>query len=356
MSAQSMFELIFHGTGCSSGVPNITCLTSKPVTCETCGLAAQPSGWKNKRRNTGAIVRVRSAPGSERVIVIDVGKTFLAAALDLFPRYDLRRIDAVLLTHGHADAINGLDDLRSWTLGELRIQDKIDVYLSEATMSDVKRGFPYLVSKEFATGSGHIPQFKWHIIEANKPLRLDGLDFDIIPIDVYHGNLPITQHTPLSGPGATVTPEPYLCFGFIFGTIMVYMSDVSGIPDQAWNTIEASGAGGPHPYQIFAVDCLRLTRLVAHFGVKDAIDAAIRLNAYRTCLFGFGHENPHDIWDLIARNVGGQNLGPIRPSAQKALDRASELGVQRKPGMRVGPVYDGENFRVLDGILCEHEN
>ncbi|KAG8732943.1 hypothetical protein FRC11_009886, partial [Ceratobasidium sp. 423] len=63
----------------------------------------QPSGWKNKRRNTGAIVRVRGATGSERVIVIDVSKTFLAGALDLFPRYDLRRIDAVLLTHGHAD-------------------------------------------------------------------------------------------------------------------------------------------------------------------------------------------------------------------------------------------------------------
>ncbi|KDN49097.1 hypothetical protein RSAG8_02450, partial [Rhizoctonia solani AG-8 WAC10335] len=355
MSTQS-FELIFHGTGCSSGVPNVTCLTSKPVTCETCGLAAQSSGWKNKRRNTGAIIRTRSATGSERVIVIDVGKTFLAAALDLFPRYDLRQIDAVLLTHGHADAINGLDDLRSWTLGELRIQDHIDVYLSEATMSDVRRGFPYLVSKEYATGSGHIPQFKWHIIEAHKPLRLDGLDFDIIPVDVYHGNLPTPRHTSLSDPGAIQAPDPYLCFGFIFGTLMVYMSDVSGIPDRTWNTIEALGGSGPHPYQIFAVDCLRLTRLVAHFGVKDAIDAAIRLNAYKTCLFGFGHETPHDIWELIARNIGGYELESVRPSAQKALDRVSELGVQRKQGLEIGPVYDGERIMVIDGILCEREN
>ncbi|CAE6451772.1 unnamed protein product [Rhizoctonia solani] len=349
------FELIFHGTGCSSGLPNITCLTSKPVTCETCELATHPSGWKNKRRNTGAITRIRSAAGSERIIVIDVGKTFLAAALDLFPRYDLRRIDAVLLTHGHADAINGLDDLRSWTLGDLRIQDHIDVYLSEATMNDVKRGFPYLVSKEFATGSGHIPQFKWHIIEGYKPLRLDGLDFDIIPVDVYHGNLPTPRHTTRPDFGAVQAPDPYLCFGFIFGTLMVYMSDVSGIPDQTWDTIDTLGGSGPHPYHIFAVDCLRLNRLVAHFGVKDAIDAAIRLNAYKTCLFGFGHENPHDIWDLIARYVGGQELGPVRPSAQKALDCVSEMGVQRKLGLRVGPVYDGKCLRVIDGTT-RHAN
>ncbi len=38
-----------------------------------------------------------------RTIVIDVGKNFQAAAVEWFPKYGLRRIDAVLITHAHAD-------------------------------------------------------------------------------------------------------------------------------------------------------------------------------------------------------------------------------------------------------------
>ncbi|CCO32730.1 alpha-1,2-mannosyltransferase [Rhizoctonia solani AG-1 IB] len=134
----------------------------------------------------------------------------------------------------YTKAINGLDDLRSWTLGEQRIQDHVDVYLSEATMNDVKRGFPYLISKEFATGSGHIPQFKWHIIENNRPLRLDGIEFDITPINVYHGNLPMPQNSSASNPNLAPIPEPmgnYCKEGSAPVSLLFYCRDESA----AWN-------------------------------------------------------------------------------------------------------------------------
>ncbi|KAG8769418.1 hypothetical protein FRC12_004985 [Ceratobasidium sp. 428] len=288
--SQSNFEFIFHGTGSSSSLPNITCLTSKPVTCETCASTLTPEGEKNKRRNTGGIVRMRgsmSDPSSERVLVIDVGKTFLAAALDLFPQHDLRRIDAVLLTHGHADAVNGLDDLRTWTLGKNRIQDHIDVYLSPETMQVISRSFPYLVSKEHATGSGNVSnisriyplfclniyqvaEFKWHIIEESQPFEIEGLDIDITPVAVHHGWLaPHKRSNEMGsnghqGEAPLAAQEPYMCFGFMFADILIYMSDVSYIPDTAWEVISARSGS----FEAFIVDCLRIEHHVSHYGIK----------------------------------------------------------------------------------------
>lgn len=167
--ASEPFELIFMGTGTSSSVPHVDCLTAPPGAeqCRTCLSTLYPEGKKNIRvsrliiahsptplpvnqRNTSAVVRMRGPdgvrryvltlglvliPGNDvrndlRTIVIDVGKNFQTAAVEWFPKYGLRRIDAVLITHAHADgqyqlcakhlgqlltvclAMNGLDDLR----------------------------------------------------------------------------------------------------------------------------------------------------------------------------------------------------------------------------------------------------
>ncbi|KAF8602354.1 hypothetical protein BDV93DRAFT_494878 [Ceratobasidium sp. AG-I] len=358
-SPKSTFELIFHGTGCSSSIPNITCVTSKPVQCETCAASFVSEGWKNKRRNTGGIVRLTTKiPNSEAVketvVVIDTGKTFLAAALDLFPRYGLRRIDAVLLTHGHADAMNGLDDLRGWTLGKNRIQDYIDVYLSESTLKDVRRSFPYLVSKEHATGSGNVAEFRWHVFEDNKPFHIDGTDIDITPIAVHHGQLsPLKKTTAAEENQLVSVPEPYFCSAFIFGDIMVYMSDVSFIPPEAWQTIEASRGEGARGYQIFVVDCLRMEAIVSHFGMKEVVESAKRINAKRTYVVGFGHEIPHDGWDKIARVIGGEDEGEVRTLVRKALDKLPTLGVGIEKGLWVRPAYDGQRVVVEGGKVWD---
>lgn len=122
-------EAIFLGTGTSGSVPNVSCITAPPheEQCQTCLSTLTPEGRKNARRNTSAVVRVDCVGGGEtyvassspwitfirrliiiylhllRTILIDAGKNFQAAALEWFRKYHLRRIDAVLLTHGHAD-------------------------------------------------------------------------------------------------------------------------------------------------------------------------------------------------------------------------------------------------------------
>jgi len=87
------------GTGTSEGVPRVSCLTECPVTCKTCKDAVLV-GSKNRRRNCSLLLRAKDATtGNEAHIVIDVGKFFYESALEWFPKYQLRNIDAVLLTH-----------------------------------------------------------------------------------------------------------------------------------------------------------------------------------------------------------------------------------------------------------------
>lgn len=59
-----------------------------------------PEGWKNKRGNTSVVVRRKAGAGQWKNIVVDVGKTFIEQTRRFFPRWGVKTIDAVLLTHG----------------------------------------------------------------------------------------------------------------------------------------------------------------------------------------------------------------------------------------------------------------
>src|SRR5580700_9197218 len=92
-------SLTFLGTGTSMGVPTLGCR------CAIC-TSADPH---DKRLRPSVLVRWNeAATGIERAVVIDTGPDFREQAL----RAGLRRVDAVLFTHGHADHILGVDDLR----------------------------------------------------------------------------------------------------------------------------------------------------------------------------------------------------------------------------------------------------
>ncbi|KAG8737240.1 hypothetical protein FRC10_008410 [Ceratobasidium sp. 414] len=68
------------------------------------------------------------------------------------------------------------------------------------------------------------------------------------------------------------------------------MSDVSYIPEGAWEVIKARS----NSFEVFIVDCLKLEHHISHFGIKEVVEAAKRVNAQQTYVVGFGHEIPHD--------------------------------------------------------------
>ncbi|CAB4411049.1 unnamed protein product [Rhizophagus irregularis] len=270
MSSNKVTEIIFLGTGTSSGVPVIACLTDPEQNCETCMSTLTPEGEVNVRRNTSLLVRVNHEDGRVRNIVIDCGKTFYVSALKWWPYHKLRQLDAIILTHPHADAINGLDDLRAWTLNKV-IQEYIPIYLTNNTLEAVKTLFPYIVDAKQATGGGDLPAFQWNLIDPNRPFTVEGLEF--IPLPVHHGKY-------------FTTNEPYIYVGFKFDNI-TYISDCNFIPEDILTKIQGS--------KILILDALNYQEHSSHFSIDQAINISRNLNPIpnRTYLTGFSHAVEH---------------------------------------------------------------
>ena len=90
-------RVLVLGTGTSHGVPMIGC------DCAVCR-SADP---RDRRARSSALLRF-----GERQVLIDAAAELRVQAL----AFGLRRVDAVLLTHAHADHVSGLDDLRTFNL------------------------------------------------------------------------------------------------------------------------------------------------------------------------------------------------------------------------------------------------
>ncbi|TPX37496.1 hypothetical protein SmJEL517_g00729 [Synchytrium microbalum] len=302
-------------------IPNIACLTAQVKTCKVClstlptlrigdedGVVPQSDLFvKNRRRNTSAVIRYRHSDSTLRTVLIDCGKSFYEACMQWFVRYGLRKIDALILTHGHADAMNGLDDLRQFTIGpeSYRCQSHIDIHLSKETMKVVGGVFPYLVDSAKATGGGDIPTTQFHIFDQHGPAPFSTGELEIIPFEVYHG---------VYNDGKT----PFICNGFRMGPLS-YVSDVSFIPEEAMNIMRGS--------QVIVIDALRLFGShISHFGVDEAIEALLILKPKVGYLVGFSHASDHD--DV------NQYL-----SANKALAEAC---------IHVEAAYDGQRVSLAD--------
>ncbi|GJP79978.1 hypothetical protein CLOP_g10205 [Closterium sp. NIES-67] len=192
-------EIIFVGTGTSEGIPRVSCLTNPDKTCPVCEAATLP-GNKNRRRNTSLLLRHcthangHAQPVVTRNILIDAGKFFYHSALQWFPYHSIRHIDAVLITHSHADAIGGLDDLRDWTNN---VQDDIPVYASHRDLKVMEKTHYYLVDTSSLIPGTAVSALHFHAIDA-APFHVHSLK--VTPLPVWHG-------------------ANYLSFGYRFGDV-----------------------------------------------------------------------------------------------------------------------------------------
>ncbi|KAK2447551.1 Metallo-hydrolase/oxidoreductase superfamily protein [Trifolium repens] len=272
--------LIFLGTGCSSMVPNVMCLInpSNPI-CSVCAqsLSIPPEKNPNYRCNTSLLIDYCGSNGNHNYILIDVGKTFRETVLRWFVPHRIPKIDSIILTHEHADAVLGLDDIRAvQPFSPINDIDPTPIYLSQHSMDSIQEKFPYLVQKKRKEGSEirRVAQIAWNIIkdDCNQPFFASGLKFT--PLPVMHG-------------------EDYICLGFLFGekSRVAYISDVSRIPASTEYVISKSGAG---QLDLLILDSLyRTGSHNVHLCFPQTLETVKRLCPKQTLLIGMTHEFDH---------------------------------------------------------------
>lgn len=273
-------SLIFLGTGCSSAVPNVLCLIqpcNPPCNVCTQSLSIPPENNPNYRCNTSLLVDYRSDDGQHKYILIDVGKTFREQVLRWFTHHMIPQVDSIILTHEHADAVLGLDDIRAvQPFSPINDIEPTQIFLTQYAMESVAEKFPYLVQKKLKEGQEvrRVAQLDWNIIKSDldEPFVSSGLQF--VPLPVMHG-------------------EDYISLGFLFGikSRIAYISDVSRFPASTEHVISKTGAG---QLDLLILDTLYKTGSHnTHFCFPQTLDAVKRLCPKQALLIGMTHEFDH---------------------------------------------------------------
>lgn len=213
------------GCGSSMGVPRITGEWGK---CD-------PNEIKNKRRRCAMLVR-KTSPQGETLVLIDAGADMRHQILDV----GVSTLDAVLLTHEHADHIFGLDDLRAFALES---REQVPVYMTDETYDSVRVKFDYCF--EQAEGSYYPAILNRMKINYDQAFSIDGAGgkIDILPVKVTHGSID--------------------CTAFLIEGVM-YSADLNDIPQSSRYAFEN--------LDIWVIDALRPATHLSHFGLEDAIE------------------------------------------------------------------------------------
>jgi phosphoribosyl 1,2-cyclic phosphate phosphodiesterase len=224
------------GSGTSMGVPTIGC---------DCAVCHSPDPLDRRTRPS-----IMLEYGG-KVVLIDTTPDFRQQAI----RENIRRLDAVLYTHAHADHILGLDDVRPLSFHR---PQKIPLFARPADAEIIRRIFRYIFDEDYKFGG--LAQVELHLISG--PVELFGARFD--PVKVLHGDTEI--------------------IGYRFGEA-AYLTDFSSIPEASFSQLTG--------LDVLFLDALRHKPHPTHSTVESSLKIVERVQPKRAFFTHICHDLPH---------------------------------------------------------------
>lgn len=220
------------GSGTSTGVPVINC------DCPVC------TSDDPKHRRLRSSIRIQA---NGTTLLVDCGVDFRQQMLE----NRTERIDAVLITHTHADHVHGIDDLRAFCF---RQRERIPIFTSDAFIKDIECRFAYAFNPP--QKGGGVPMLTINEIATGETVHIKGLT--VLPLHIKHGKLSI--------------------LGFRLGKF-AYMTDCSGIPEETLPLLEG--------VDTIIISALREHPHPTHFNFEQALQAAKDLGVKRAYFIHF---------------------------------------------------------------------
>jgi phosphoribosyl 1,2-cyclic phosphate phosphodiesterase len=231
-------RLTVMGSGTSMGVPTVGC------DCAVC----QSSDPHDRRTRPSVLVEY-----DNHAVLIDSTPDFREQAI----RERIKKLDAVLYTHTHADHILGIDDLRP--LSYRHRPNKLPLYASPEAGEFIRSMFRYIFDADYKFGG--LPQVELRTISG--PVELSGARFE--PVPVIHGETQI--------------------YGFRFGSA-AYLTDHSEIPEASLARLQ--------DLDILFLDALRHKPHPTHSTVANSLQIVERLKPRRAFFTHICHDLPHE--------------------------------------------------------------
>jgi phosphoribosyl 1,2-cyclic phosphate phosphodiesterase len=232
-------RVLVLGSGTSHGVPMIGC------ECSTC----RSTDPHDRRSRASIYIQITDGPS----VLVDTTPDLRMQALT----YGLKRVDAIVYTHSHADHIMGLDEVRRFNVLQ---KSAIPCYGDERTLDDLRRTYAYIFHPDTPRGGG-VPQ----IVTARVAGEFCVGRATFVPVPIMHGSRTI--------------------LGYRIGSF-AYVTDCSAIPDSSWPLLEG--------VETLVLDALRERPHPTHLSLEQALGVVDRLKPQRAFFTHMCHDLAHE--------------------------------------------------------------